>query len=332
MVLPFLLGKAVGVASVSSIGTRLEFNPISIWLFDNTTHRVNRSEVVERLQRMRDDDYDGDAQQKSMRGGWRKELNLSSSAFHSFENSVKSLYHKTLVDLGWTNPNRSVHIQAWANIHNMSGSYNVPHNHPNCHISGVFYARVPKGSGRIRFFAPHRIPNQLRHLEPEMQHWVPVQGNRLASDRLDIQPLEGLFLMFPSYLIHDVLKSFTGEAERVSIAFNIFPSLDVEPKVKVRISVKLDGEVVALEVAEGDDGRKAAAIWCSSRNLSNSKEDQGSLPCTDAIAQEIKAARNEILKRARYAIEEKSQDKLQKGEVRFSSQSMVDMRVIDVNV
>ena len=125
--------------------------------------------------------------------------------FSTFKKTIKSLYYKTLVDLGWSNTNETLNYRR-GQIFTTCLDHITYLTITQTRMSGVFYTVATRVLERSDF-APQRIPNQLRHVHPEMQHWVPVQGNRLSSDRLDVQPMEGLLLMFPSYLIHDVMKS-----------------------------------------------------------------------------------------------------------------------------
>ena len=57
-------------------------------------------------------------------------------------------------------------------------------------------------------------------------------------------------------------------------------------------------------------------------------EHSGEMACADAISQQIKATREEILKKARY---EDYDSVDQDGHVQFSEHSMVDMRALAVN-
>lgn len=83
------------------------------------------------------------------------------------------------------------------------------HMHHSAWLSGVYYPRVPTGvaagcgnAGCIEFGLP--------------------EGAGTERDRKRIRPYEGLLLLFPSHLYHRTYPS-EGEAERVSIAFNVSP-------------------------------------------------------------------------------------------------------------
>ena len=45
-------------------------------------------------------------------------------------------------------------IFLWSNL-NCPGDYNTTHDHPDCHMSGVYYVKLPKGDcGKLRMYNP----------------------------------------------------------------------------------------------------------------------------------------------------------------------------------
>ena len=104
---------------------------------------------------------------------------------------------------------------AWINI-NQQNTYNLLHDHPQCYYSFVYYPKVPSNSGNINFYHP---ADTMPHT------W---QGKHFVSDK-DIEssvcykiwkePVNGLLVMFPSWLKHcvDINKS---KEDRISIAIN----------------------------------------------------------------------------------------------------------------
>ncbi len=100
----------------------------------------------------------------------------------------------------------------WINV-NGPGDYNTPHCHPGNTWSGVYYIRtgseVPDRpmSGRIQF------------IDPRTRCEVgPTTGLALTSS-IWIAPVDGMLLIFPSYLEHYV-HPYSGTGERVTLAFN----------------------------------------------------------------------------------------------------------------
>lgn len=104
---------------------------------------------------------------------------------------------------------------SWINI-NQPNTYNSLHDHPKCYFSFVYYAKVPSNSGNINFYHP----------SPTIEHtW---EGNHFKDNR-DIEdsvclrvwkePVDGLLVMFPSWLKHSVDMNKSNE-DRICIAIN----------------------------------------------------------------------------------------------------------------
>ena len=95
----------------------------------------------------------------------------------------------------------------WTNV-NEPGSDNVFHSHyrSDADLSGVYYVQGHK-TGIIRF-ATHEQMNKM--IAPHMPH----------SDMIGHDPSDGDILLFPSYLLHDVMLN-TSKQQRISIAFNV---------------------------------------------------------------------------------------------------------------
>jgi len=79
-------------------------------------------------------------------------------------------------------------------------------------FSGVFYIQTKKNCGKIQF---QNLFNKTFHLNVKSY-------NIYNSDFWEIEPLDGLILIFPSEIYHQVLENFS-DIERVSIAFNLLP-------------------------------------------------------------------------------------------------------------
>ncbi|MRX26982.1 putative 2OG-Fe(II) oxygenase [Kangiella sp. HZ709] len=93
----------------------------------------------------------------------------------------------------------------WANV-NQPDSTNAIHSHSKWHWSGVYYIQG-KGTGDIAFYSSQYLNQQTSIGLPFGQSF-------------SISPEDGMLLIFPSYLYHEVLKN-TSSAERINIAFNI---------------------------------------------------------------------------------------------------------------
>ena len=89
------------------------------------------------------------------------------------------------------------------------GDHHPIHAHPNSIFSGVFYLNVPKNSASLRFHDPRPYNNFISY---NSKH--PCVGSLH-----DIKPQTGLFLIWQSWVSHEVLKNLTNG--RTSVVFNI---------------------------------------------------------------------------------------------------------------
>lgn len=85
------------------------------------------------------------------------------------------------------------------------------HLHGNSFVSGVLYLDTGPGSGSIRFHDPRSAGNGFA-----------PDGESLAP-RITVAPVDGMVLLFPSWLRHSITANQTGRP-RVSMAFNALPS------------------------------------------------------------------------------------------------------------
>ena len=100
----------------------------------------------------------------------------------------------------------------WANI-NPPGGMNMPHLHPNCLFSGVYYIKSNPKSGRLKIMDPR----------PGAQMYMPMRkegdpGRDMWSDA-NIEPIEGRNVMFPAWLWHSVEENKSDDI-RISVSFN----------------------------------------------------------------------------------------------------------------
>ena len=110
-------------------------------------------------------------------------------------------------------------VYSWVNINGV-GHYNEPHSHYNqmtqTFLSCVYYVSVPEKSGVIRFFDPRGSMVKGSLDQDYYFNAAPFQY---------LQPEDGMILLFPSWLEHDVTGNYNpDEEDRISIGFNIvFP-------------------------------------------------------------------------------------------------------------
>ena len=107
----------------------------------------------------------------------------------------------------------------WANV-NRAGHGNEFHSHPGSFWAGVYYvddggiAGDPSIGGELEFLDP-RGPVPLMNA-PHLR----IAGNLSAGSTERIRPQAGRLVMFPAWVMHQV-RPYNGNAERISIAFNL---------------------------------------------------------------------------------------------------------------
>lgn len=103
----------------------------------------------------------------------------------------------------------------WANI-NPSGASNPPHTHPNNYLGGVYYVDVPENADSIIFQDPRPQANVV---SPRVS-----QDTAENSGRAVVSVKEGMLLIFPAWLVHQVSPNPAGQ-NRISVSFNLmFPA------------------------------------------------------------------------------------------------------------
>ena len=109
-------------------------------------------------------------------------------------------------------------IKPWATVQTQC-SCHLEHDHPDAGLSGVYYARMPEHAGGIALHDPRN-------------HW---------SEDAILHPKEGEFIMFPSWLRHNVLPT-NGPPEdpRISIAWNAYGNWEQTDDVLVTDHFQID--------------------------------------------------------------------------------------------
>jgi uncharacterized protein (TIGR02466 family) len=141
---------------------------------------------------------------KSNRGGWQSELQKPEGVFEPLKNEIAEFCKHLPLNI------KDIHIpQMWVNV-NKKGDWNTIHQHGHYHLSGTYYVKVPKNSGKLVFRDPR--PAALANL---------FMVNRFDGGEMKIIDIsDGTLIVWPSFLDHFVEPSQTDE-ERISISFDI---------------------------------------------------------------------------------------------------------------
>ena len=151
----------------------------------------------------------------SNEGGWQ-----SPPVYHQSDNIVKTFIQDSLCNYfrksGYFHEFGLKFTGIWLNI-NRSGDYNRMHCHPDSDLSGVLWVKVPENSeGSIHFDSPKYFQDfkLLKIYNEEMKERYNFY------DCYRYPPTVGNMLLFPSYLMHEVLPNKSRE-DRISVSFNL---------------------------------------------------------------------------------------------------------------
>ena len=128
----------------------------------------------------------------------------------SITNEVMSCFKRSATDYGYVL--KSASLSYWTIVTSKYG-YNRRHNHPGSLLSGVLYLKVPEKSGSIRF----TDPRLGKILEPSIG-----RDDIKNCGAITIDPKVGLFVIFPSFLEHEVEMTLADE-DRIIASFNLNP-------------------------------------------------------------------------------------------------------------
>ena len=118
-------------------------------------------------------------------------------------------------------PDMEIIVTGWANIAR-NGSYTRAHSHDGSLWSAIYYIAVPPPpaerplSGALSFVDPRSGMRTAPNMQPPFGY------------QMDIQPEDGMLIVFPGYLLHEV-HPFAGGGVRISLSANalLMPDMDL---------------------------------------------------------------------------------------------------------
>jgi uncharacterized protein (TIGR02466 family) len=147
-------------------------------------------------------------------GAWHSQVDLlANPQLEDLFQWIAVQVQGALVGWGWDlDQARPRFNNAWAVV-SFAGDGHGAHIHPNSLFSGVFYLAAPAGSGALAFLDP-RTGAQI------LQAPLKINTARSEPGRARWLPQEGLLLLFPAWLWHEVEISRCDQP-RISISFNV---------------------------------------------------------------------------------------------------------------
>ena len=136
---------------------------------------------------------------------------------------IRNMYHMNVKDL----TRHDIHFYAWISVYNEPHHHPL-HNHEQCHVSGTYYVQSNIESQPIKFQNPNILANGVLQTIGDM---IPISENELwygtegVVDEVHFRNQSGDFLMWPSYLMHEVPRLDYNDDkhdnyERIAISFN----------------------------------------------------------------------------------------------------------------
>ena len=171
-----------------------------IWGYMLTNEKYHAEDYLERILELYT--TEPSASKSNAGGGWQSRDDLHEDPiFREFVKSilVKSIANDILKDYDVSD----YRVQSmWANV-NQQHSFNYHHTHEG-YLSGVFYLKVPKNSGRLVFTNPA----------------IRSESHPIRVRNYPITPEPLACIVFPSWLEHYVEPNLSNDT-RISISFNI---------------------------------------------------------------------------------------------------------------
>lgn len=103
----------------------------------------------------------------------------------------------------------------WLNV-NKKGSLNLPHSHPGCDLSLVWYIKTPKDCGELE------LENPFLQTRVNLMDYLPEEYTieNTIVESVFLPPVAGKCYIFPSDLRHSVLENNSDEY-RISFSANL---------------------------------------------------------------------------------------------------------------
>ena len=211
-------GELKDIFKVPLYTVGLDLDVKKIEEFCNENKKLNEKEALGRIQ--------------SNVGGYQSldfDLSPDSLAKEPLQSLIKKFEaHATVLAQNILNKDdEQLVANMWVTMNGYKDSHKS-HIHPGGVFSGVYYVKVPEGSGTIDFENPYRELLQYYFFSSKLiapkafKGWYEdgIYPNAYTSESLSLQPAENLLVLFPSFLRHLVNPNKNKTEERIAIAFN----------------------------------------------------------------------------------------------------------------
>lgn len=132
---------------------------------------------------------------------------LERAAFSTLRDALREEVILYLEQIETPPGKRLVISNAWIGI-SSPGNYERMHIHPGSYVSGVYYLKAPKDSGRIFF----------ENLDDNL--WCSERTRRENLNAVSYEPLERRLILFNSQVPHHVGQN-RSDLDRIALSFNV---------------------------------------------------------------------------------------------------------------
>jgi len=153
-------------------------------------------------------------------GGWQSNDHYANYA-NPISSTINIILGNMLTNTKIFKVNKKLVVSGmWINI-NRPGDSNTKHIHASCDLSGILWIKQPNKGGNIQFESPHAFS----HYNQANAYTSDFLQSYCNGPAMEIVPLEGNILIFPSSTYHMVLPNCSKE-DRISASFNMEISLE----------------------------------------------------------------------------------------------------------
>ena len=134
-----------------------------------------------------------------------------------FVDFIKNKAHSFLHNCGYDTSDMDFNVQLFFS-EMFDGDFHGRHTHPNCLLSGILYLQVPENSAPLIMHDPR--PHRKFSAYQTLQNTIDVSNSEVSCNTVFINPVAGTFLIWESWLEHEVLINKSVEG-RITAVFNV---------------------------------------------------------------------------------------------------------------
>ena len=198
---------------IKNVNRQLLF-PVPIWLVEHADFDSVNQAILDEMSRIDwQAEHEKSGRMDEVRGRYMEDVFITTELVPSSMTIVQAFVHsceRIAEELEWDLVNHEVRVSdLWAHV-TPPGKNTQPHHHFPDHLSCAYYVRTPEACGNLRLTDDRRY----RVLEPKSR-----TSNAITGRFVEIPATEGLMVIFPSWLSHQVGENQSNES-RVSLSMN----------------------------------------------------------------------------------------------------------------